>query len=150
MAEKSRIKVAVVEGDYTELCGLGLPLPLSVQLQCLNQSLSMALWLANASGSASTGRLQLTLKPLRLLLQRRQKRSISVNVGVSEPLAVHPTMKTPEAVPCKVTPSNSPINEHHSPDNIVVPALPSYSVARGGHRGPLAPPPPLFPRMNLF
>ena len=51
MAVKSRIKVAVVEGDYAELCGLGLPLPLSLQLQCLNLSLSSALWSAKASGS---------------------------------------------------------------------------------------------------
>ena len=51
MAEKSRIKVAVVEGDYAELCGLGLPLPLSLQLQCLNLSLSKALWSAKAFGS---------------------------------------------------------------------------------------------------
>ena len=28
----SRIKVAVVKGDYADLCGLGLPLSLSLQL----------------------------------------------------------------------------------------------------------------------
>ena len=51
MAEKTRIRVAVVEGDYAELCGLGLPRSLSLQLQCLNLKLSGALWSAKASAS---------------------------------------------------------------------------------------------------
>ena len=33
MADKTGIKVAVVEGDYADLCSLGLPLALSLQLQ---------------------------------------------------------------------------------------------------------------------
>ena len=48
MADKTKIRVAVVEGDYA---GLGLPLPLSLQLQCLNLKLSGALWFARASAS---------------------------------------------------------------------------------------------------
>ena len=51
MAEQTRIKVAVIEGDYAELCALGLPLALSLQLQCLNLQLSGALWSARASAS---------------------------------------------------------------------------------------------------
>ena len=52
MAEKSRTKVAVVEGDYAELCGLGLPLPLSLQLVsepefvwCTMVSQSFSFWI---------------------------------------------------------------------------------------------------------
>ena len=33
MVDKTWIKVAVVEGDYADLCSLGLPLALSLQLQ---------------------------------------------------------------------------------------------------------------------
>ena len=47
----SRIRVAVVEGDYANLCGLGLPLSLCLQLQTQNLRLSGALWLAKASAS---------------------------------------------------------------------------------------------------
>ena len=45
MAEMSRIRVAVLEGDYANLCGLGLP-PLSLQLQTQKLQLSGALWTA--------------------------------------------------------------------------------------------------------
>ena len=38
-----RIKVAVIEGDYADLCGLGLPLALSLQLQLQDLKLSGAL-----------------------------------------------------------------------------------------------------------
>ena len=51
MADMSRMKVVVVEGEYADLCGLGLPLPLSLQLQSLNLQLSGALWSAKASAS---------------------------------------------------------------------------------------------------
>jgi len=44
------IKVAVLEGDYADLCGLGLPLSLSLQLQLQDLKLS-ALWSAKASAS---------------------------------------------------------------------------------------------------
>ena len=46
-----RIKVAVIEGDYADLCGLGLPLALSLQLQLQDLKLSGALWSAKASAS---------------------------------------------------------------------------------------------------
>ena len=51
MADKNRIKVAVIEGDYADLCSLGLPLALSLQLQLLDLKLSGALWSAKASAS---------------------------------------------------------------------------------------------------
>ena len=50
-AEMSRIRVAVVEGDYFISCGLGLPLSLSLQLQTQKLQLSWALWTAKASAS---------------------------------------------------------------------------------------------------
>ena len=43
--------MAVLEGDYAELCSLGLPLSLSLQLQCMNLKLSGALWSAKSSAS---------------------------------------------------------------------------------------------------
>ena len=46
MADKTRIKVAVIEGDYADLCSLGLPLALSLQLQLQDLKLSGALWSA--------------------------------------------------------------------------------------------------------
>ena len=46
-----RIKVAVIEGDYADLCGLGLPLALSLQLQLQDLKLSGTLWSAKASAS---------------------------------------------------------------------------------------------------
>ena len=51
MDEKSRIRVAVLEGDYANLCGLGLPPSLCLQLQTLKLRLSGALWTAKASAS---------------------------------------------------------------------------------------------------
>ena len=52
MADKSRIRVAVVEGNYANLCGLSLPLSLCLQLQ--TQAIrSGALWSAKASASVS-------------------------------------------------------------------------------------------------
>ena len=51
MADKTRIKVAVIEGDYADLCSLGLPLALSLQLQLQDLKLSGALWSARASTS---------------------------------------------------------------------------------------------------
>ena len=48
MEEKSRIRVAVLEGDYANLCGLGLP---PSQLQSLKLWLLGALWTAKASAS---------------------------------------------------------------------------------------------------
>jgi len=51
MADRPRIEVAVLEGDYADLCGLGLPLSLSLQLQLLDLKLSGALWSAKASAS---------------------------------------------------------------------------------------------------
>ena len=51
MADRPRIKVAVLEGDYADLCGLGLPLSLSLQLQLQDLKLSGALWSAKASAS---------------------------------------------------------------------------------------------------
>jgi hypothetical protein len=51
MADRTRIKVAVLEGDYADLCDLGLPLSLSLQLQVQNLKLSGALWSAKASAS---------------------------------------------------------------------------------------------------
>ena len=63
------IKVAVIEGDYADLCGLGLPLALSLQLQLQDLKLSGALWSAKASASgfsvSSTGLPPLPLKRLR-------------------------------------------------------------------------------------
>ena len=43
--------MAVLEGDYADLCSLGLPLALSLQLQLLDLKLSGALWSAKASTS---------------------------------------------------------------------------------------------------
>ena len=47
----NRIKVAVIEGDYADLCGLDLPLALGLQLQLQDLKLSGALWSAKASAS---------------------------------------------------------------------------------------------------
>ena len=47
----NRIEVAVIEGDYADLCGLGLALALSLQLQLQDLKLSGALWSAKASAS---------------------------------------------------------------------------------------------------
>lgn len=135
MAEKSRIKVAVVEGDYAELCGLGLPLPLSLQLQCLNLSLSKALWSAKASRSGfsvslywpTTADTQ-TLKTVAAKAKKHKRKRRCKQA----PGSASNNEKTPETVPCKMTPLNSPINEHHSPDNIVAPALPSDSSPCSG------------------
>ena len=52
MADKNRIKVAVIEGDYADLCSLGLPLALSPQLQLQDLKLSGALWSAKTSPSS--------------------------------------------------------------------------------------------------
>ena len=49
MADRTRIKVAVLEGDYADLCGLGLPISLSLQLQLQDLKLSGALWSAKLS-----------------------------------------------------------------------------------------------------
>jgi len=51
MADKTRIKVAVLEGDYADLYSFSLPLALSLQLQLQDLKLSGALWSAKASAS---------------------------------------------------------------------------------------------------
>ena len=51
MADRLRIKVVVLEGNYADLCGLGVPLMLSLQLELQDQKLSEALWSAKASAS---------------------------------------------------------------------------------------------------
>ena len=43
--------MAVLEGDYVDLCGLDLPLSLSLQLQLRDPKLSGALWSAKVSAS---------------------------------------------------------------------------------------------------
>ena len=83
MADKNKIRVAVLEGDYANnyLCGLGLPLSLSLTLQTRNLQLSGALWKAKASASGFS----ISIYWLVLLLKRRRQRSpegggINVNV----------------------------------------------------------------------
>jgi len=49
MADRLRIKVVVLEGDYADLCGLGVPLMLSLQLELQDQKLSGTLLSAKAS-----------------------------------------------------------------------------------------------------
>ena len=63
MADKTGIKVAVVEGDNADLCSLGLPLALSLQLQLLDLKLSGALWSAKASASGFSVSLYRGLPP---------------------------------------------------------------------------------------
>ena len=41
--------MALLEGVYADLCGLGLPIPLSLHLQTMKLNLSSALWTARAS-----------------------------------------------------------------------------------------------------
>ena len=45
------IKVAVLEGDFAAICGLGLPFSLSLQLQSSDLKLSEAMWTAKSSSS---------------------------------------------------------------------------------------------------
>ena len=47
-----KIRVAVLEGEFSKLCGLGLPLSPCLQLQLSGVKLSDALWTAKSSASA--------------------------------------------------------------------------------------------------
>ena len=118
MAEKSRNKVAVLEGDYAELCGLGLPLPLSVQLQL---SSSGALWSVKASGFSvslywptadTTHKVAEKAKKARKKHKRKCKQA---------PGSVSNNETTSPTVPVLAAQSNLsqlPNNDHPSPDNI--------------------------------
>ena len=126
MADKSRIKVAVVEGDYAELCGLGLPLSLSLQLQCLNLKLSGALWSAKASASGfsvslywpttdTTRGVPVKVKKARKNRKRRHKQAPTSATN----------NQTASSVPVIQSSSSQPLNfktvclnkEHPSPDS---------------------------------
>ena len=127
---KSRIKVAVVEGDYVELCGLGLPLPLSLQLQCLNLSLSTAMWSAKASGSgfsvnfywptnpsgptrkiAESAEVKKAKKKRKRKRRREQAPGIVSNNGTTSDTMVVARAPSPT--------SQLPNNAHSSPENVL-------------------------------
>ena len=120
MADKSRIRVAVLEGDYANLCGLGLPLSLSLTLQIRNLQLSGALWTGKTSASGfsislywpTTGTVPEKEKAKKT--RRRQckcKHKVIPRVSTGE--------TTPElAKSIKCVQVNFPINEHSSPKSI--------------------------------
>ena len=74
--------MAVLEGDYANLCGLGLPaFTLSLTLQTQNLQLSGALWTAKASASGFF--ISLYWPPLALPLKRRQRSPEGSGVNVN-------------------------------------------------------------------
>ena len=123
ISTRNQSRLAVLEGDYAELCGLGLPLSLSVQLQCLNLSLSGALWSAKASASGFSVSLywptaDTTRKVAEKAKKTRKKRKRKCKQA---PGSVSNNETTSPSVPVPVAQSNSsqlPNNEHPSPDNI--------------------------------
>ena len=102
MADKTRIKVAVVEGDYADLRSLGLPLALSLQLQLQDLKLSGALWSAKASASGFSVSLYWptttdshkakTKKP-----RRKQKRGKAKQQAIPNVSNIHSNVTTPSA-----------------------------------------------------
>ena len=114
MADKSRIKVAVIEGDYAELCGLGLPLSLSLQLQSMNLRLSGALWSAKASASGFSVSLYwptTSAAPVEKV-RRKSKRKQAI-VGTTTNSTPSALIQTTSSKPETVTPNE----EHPSPKN---------------------------------
>ena len=82
MADKTRIKVAVVEGDYADLCSLGLPLALSYKiLNCLG------LWSATTDGRKAK-----TKKP-----RRKRKRGKAKQQAIPNVSNIHSNVTTPLA-----------------------------------------------------
>ena len=127
MADKTRIKVPVVEGDYADLCGLRLPLALSLQLQLQDLKLSGALWSAKASASSfsvslywpitTDGRKAKTKKP-----RRKQKRGKAKQQAIPNVSNIHSDVTTPLAPALATSVSTvTSINARPSPER----ALPS-------------------------
>ena len=125
MAEKTRIRVAVVEGNYAELCGLGLPLSLSLQLQCLNLKLSGALWSAKASASGfsvslywptadrGTTRGSVSVKAKKARKNRKRRRKLAPASVANHQVTVPPV----PAIPSQPLNKSVCLNrEHPSPD----------------------------------
>ena len=128
MADKTRIKVAVVEGDYADHCGLGLPLALSLQLQLQDLKLSGALWSAKASASGfsvslywptttASGHKARVKKP-----RRKRKRGKAKQQAIPNASNVSSNVTTPSA-PALATSESlvTPINAHPSPERALPP-----------------------------
>ena len=123
MADK--IKVAVLEGDYADLCGLGLPLSLSLQLQLQDLELFGALWSAKASASdfsvslywpTTTGTEKAQVKKTR----RKRKRGRARKQAIPSVSNIRSNVTTVSSAPVLATPAPvsestpSPINAHTS------------------------------------
>ena len=110
--------MAVLEGDYANLCGLGLPPSLSLQLQSLKLRLSGALWTAKASASGFSISLYWPTtgtapekgeeKKTRRKRRKRNHKVISNNSETATPKLAKPAESANEP--------NVPINEHSSPE----------------------------------
>ena len=136
MANKTKIKVAVLQGDYADLYSLSLPFALSLQLQL--QDLKGALWSAKSSASGvfvslywptttAGGHKAKTKKPRRKRKRGKVKQQAIPNVSnmssnVTTPSA--PALATSESM---VT----PINAHPSPERALPPkSTPEASLTR--------------------
>ena len=128
MADRTRIKVAVLEGDYADLCGLGLPISLSLQLQLQGLKLSGALWSAKASASGFSVSLYwptITTPAKAKVKKARRKRkrgrankqaipSVSNSISNVTTVSSAPVLASPVS-------KQSPLNAHHSPESVVSP-----------------------------
>ena len=126
--------MAVLEGDYANLYGLGLPLSLSLQLQIQKLQLSGALWTAKASASGfsislywpSTGTAPEKEKAKKTRRKRRKHKNKNKNKVISTSdytYLAEPTKSILQADEVSV-----PINEHSSPE-VVANEGPSVDLA---------------------
>ena len=118
--------MAVIEGDFANLCGLGLPLSLCLQLQTQDLKLSEALWSAKASASGfsvslywpTTGTAPDKDKA-KMARRKRRRRNNKVITRVSNYETTVLATSKAATEPVKV---NSLIDEHSSPENVSSPS----------------------------
>ena len=121
-----RIKVAVLEGDYADLCGLGLPLSLRLQLQLQDLKLSGALWSSKASASDFSVSLYWPTitapEKAQVKTRSKRKRGRARKQAIPSVSNIRSNVTTVSSAPVLATPAPvsestpSPINAHPSPE----------------------------------
>ena len=142
MADRTRIKVAVLEGNYADLCDLGLPFSLSLQLQVQDLKLSGALWSAKASASGFSVSLYwpTTTAPEKARVKktrRKRKRGKAKQQAISSISNVEskivsssaPVLAASESTPSVVNPIKVHSSPESDPDSRRSPSSPKASIS---------------------
>ena len=138
MANKTKIKVAVLQGDYADLYSLSLPFALSLQLQLQDLKLSGALQSTKSSTSGvfvslywptttAGGHKAKVKKPRRKRKHGKAKQQAIPNVS-----SIPSNVTTPSAPALATSESMvTPINGHPSPERALPPkSTPEASLTR--------------------